>query len=660
MTSGTLAALERLDARVQAITGRIAAIGVVGMLVIGIITSIDLLVLRGLLNAPLPGSNEILQTVFAVAIASVMASGFAQRANLNVDMTQEWFGRRISAWLEVVGDLLFAALFVLLVWRVGLQALNATIRAQQTVIMQLPLAPFLWAIVAFLALCVPVQLIVFMSNLARTLAIPRTGSAGPESAAAELKRMPVSPGRFWRSALVLLAAAAAVLVGAWIGLERPVAWLAAAPLTVSIVFFTLLWVIILFLIPIAAAMMVIGLVGSAIFIGANKTLNVLGSETVGLMTNPDLALIPLFIMMGNFAKASGLADDIYRLAHATFGFLRGGVAMATVVGCAGFGALTGSSVATAVTIGAAALPEMRRRGYSPELSAGCVAAGGTLGQLVPPSTAIVLYAILVEESIGKLYIAVLIPGILSVLMYMGAIAAYVGLYPNTAPGRDRFDLCEVAHAFWRSATVFLLFAAILGGIYTGLYTATEAAAVGAVFTFLVAVYRRKLGRGSLWNVISETTRSVTMIYMMIIGALLISFFMDVTGLPAALTAAIGNSGLPPVAIIYVLVVTYIVLGTALDSFTIMIVTAPLVAPLVVHLGYDPIWWGIMMVVLCELGVVSPPFGLNLFILKTLAPDVPISSVFRGVMPFMTADCIKCVILIHFPILALWLPQTMTK
>lgn len=655
-----LKAFERLDKRVQAITGRIAAIGVVGMLVIGIITSIDLLVLRGLLNKPLPGSNEILQTVFAVAIASVMASGFAQRSNLNVDMLQDWFGRRTAAWLEVIGDLVFAALFVLLVWRVGVQAQNATMRAQQTVIMQLPLAPFLWAIVGFLALCVPVQMLVFLANLARTLAIPPAASAAGTSPRSLLERAPVAWSAYWQVALLLLLAAAAVLIGAGIWLERPLAWLTAAPTAVSIVFFVLLWVLILLLIPIAAAMMLIGLLGSAVFIGAGKTLNVLGSETVGLMTNPDLALIPLFIMMGNFAKASGLAEDIYRLAQATFGFLRGGVAMATVVGCAGFGALTGSSVATAVTIGAAALPEMRRRGYSPELSAGCVAAGGTLGQLVPPSTAIVLYAILVEESIGKLYIAVLIPGALSVLMYMGAIAAYVGLYPSIAPGRDRFDLCEVAHAFWRSATVFLLFAAILGGIYTGLYTATEAAAVGAVFTFLIALYRRKLGRGSLWNVISETTRSVTMIYMMIIGALLISFFMDVTGLPAALTKAIAGSGLPPVEIIYVLVVTYIILGTALNSFTIMIVTAPLVAPLVVHLGYDPIWWGIMMVVLCELGVVSPPFGLNLFILKTLAPNVPISSVFRGVMPFMTADCIKCVILIHFPILALWLPQTMAK
>jgi C4-dicarboxylate transporter DctM subunit len=650
-----LRALDELDIRLQALTRRIASAGVVGMLVISIVTTIDLLVLRGLLNKPLSGSNELLQTVFAVAIASVLASGFAQRANLNVDILQQWFSRRTAAWLELIGHLIFAVVLVLIAWRVGQQAATAAARGQQTVIMQLPLGPFLLAIAAFVAICAAVQMIVFLIELARTMTMSAQSSSPEQQPGHE--RQSVSFGWYLSTAGLLLSAAVVpIVIG--ISFDQPVRFLTAAPMTASIVLFALLWVLVLLLMPIALAMLLIGLFGTAFFIGTEKTLSVLGSETVGLVTNPDLALIPLFIMMGNFAKASGLAEDIYRLAHATFGFLRGGVAMATVVGCAGFGALTGSSVATAVTIGSAALPEMRKRGYSPELAAGCVAAGGTLGQLVPPSTAIVLYAILTEQSIGTLFVAVLIPGALSVLMYMGAIAAYVGLFPKIAPSRDRFDLCEVASALRRSANVFLLFAMILGGIYTGLYTATEAAAVGAVFTFVIAVYRRKLNRSTLWEVIGETTRSVTMIYMMIIGALLISFFMDTTGLPSALISAIGNSGWAPIEVIYILVVTYIILGTALDSFTIMIVTAPLIAPVVVHLGYDPIWWGIMMVVLCELGVVSPPFGLNLFILKTLAPDVPISSVYRGVMPFMTADCIKCVILIHFPILVLWLPQTM--
>ena len=651
-----LKAFDALDVSIQTLTRRIASVGVIGMLLISIVTTIDLLILRGLLNKPLAGSNELLQTILAVAIASVLASGFALRSNLNVDIFQTWFGKRTASWLEVIGHLIFAALLVLMAWRVAHQALNAAARAQQTVVMQLPTAPFLIAIAGLVVLSAAVQILVFLIELARTMA-HRTPASSEHEPDLSSDDRPVAAVTYWlTAALLLIAAATPIAIGVW--LDHPIRWFTAAPMSFSIVMFALLWVFILLLMPIAAAMLVIGLFGTAAFIGTEKALNILGSETVGLVTNPDLALIPLFIMMGNFAKASGLADDIYRLAHATFGFLRGGVAMATVVGCACFGALTGSSIATAVTIGSAALPEMRKRGYSPELAAGCVAAGGTLGQLVPPSTAIVLYAILTEQSIGKLYIAVLIPGALSVLMYMAAIAVYVGLFPNIAPGRDRFDLCEVAHSFWRSANVFLLFAVILGGIYTGLYTATEAAAVGAVFTFVIALYRRKLNRATLWNIISDTTRSVTMIYMMIVGALLISFFMDITSLPAELIAAISNSGLTPLQVIYILVVTYIVLGTALDSFTIMIVTAPLVAPVVVHLGYDPIWWGIMMVVLCELGVVSPPFGLNLFILKTLAPDVPISSVFRGVMPFLTADCIKCVILIHFPILVLWLPQTM--
>lgn len=651
-----LKTFDALDVGVQKLTRRIASVGVVGMLLISIVTTFDLLILRGLLNKPLAGSNELLQTVFAVAIASVLASGFALRSNLNVDILLDWFGKRLASWLEVIGHLIFALLMVLMAWRVGHQALNALARAEQTVVMQLPTAPFLLAIAGFVALCAIVQVLIVLIEVARTLAVNRR-ELSTEHPADLQNNVLISAFKYWLTVTLLLVAASAPIV---IGIifDHPIRWFTAAPMSFSIVMFALLWVFILLLMPIAVAMLVIGLFGTAAFIGTEKALNVLGSETVGLMTNPDLALIPLFIMMGNFAKASGLADDIYRLAHATFGFLRGGVAMATVVGCACFGALTGNSIATAVTIGSAALPEMRKRGYSPELAAGCVAAGGTLGQLVPPSTAIVLYAILTEQSIGKLYIAVIIPGVLSVLMYMAAIAAYVGLFPNIAPGRDRFDFCEVVRSFWRSANVFLLFAVILGGIYTGLYTATEAAAVGAVFTFLIAIYRRKLNRETIWNVIGDTTRSVTMIYMMIIGALLISFFMDITSLPAELISAVANSGLSALQVIYILVITYIILGTALDSFTIMIVTAPLVAPVVVHLGYDPIWWGIMMVVLCELGVVSPPFGLNLFILKTLAPDVPISSVFRGVMPFVTADCIKCVILIHFPILALWLPQTM--
>lgn len=299
---------------------------------------------------------------------------------------------------------------------------------------------------------------------------------------------------------------------------------------------------------------------------------------------------------------------------------------------------------------------MRRRGYSIELSTGCIAAGGTLGQLVPPSTAIVIYALLVEESIGRLYIAVLIPAIVTALLYMAAVGAFVWFDPRSAPGRDRFDARELLLALRGCIGVFFLFFTVVGGIYTGIFTATEAASVGAVIAFAIALFRGKLRGGALWQVVAETTRSTAMLYFVIIGAMVISFFMGTSGLPDAVTEGLTHSGLPALAVIVLLVVVYIVLGCVMDSFTIMIITAPLVASVISNLGYSPVWWGIVMVLLVEMGVVTPPFGLNLFVMKGLAPDVPLTKVFRGVLPFVAADAIKLALLIAFPSLALWLPS----
>ncbi|HEY0920737.1 TRAP transporter large permease, partial [Devosia sp.] len=299
----------------------------------------------------------------------------------------------------------------------------------------------------------------------------------------------------------------------------------------------------------------------------------------------------------------------------------------------------------------------RQRGYAASLATGCVAAGATLGQLVPPSTIIVLYAILVEESIGQLYIAILLPALLSIILYMIAIAVIVRLQPDTAPGRDPFHLLELLVALRQAIGVVILFAAVIGGIYAGIFTPTEAAAIGAVFTFAVSVLRGKLNRSTIWLVASETTRSVAMLYVLIIGALLMSFFMSVTGLPSVVIQALAASDLTPLMIIGILVVIFLVLGTVMDATAVMIMTAGIVAPLVVSLGYNPIWWGVMMVVLVEIGVVTPPFGVNLFVLKSFQKDVSLTTVYRGVMPFVAADLIKVVLLLAFPTIALWLPMT---
>ena len=431
--------------------------------------------------------------------------------------------------------------------------------------------------------------------------------------------------------------------------------LTSASTAFSISIFFLLWVLILLFVPIAAALVICALVGTGVLMGYPTALNILGSETVGLVTNEELAVLPLFMIMGAFAGVAGLSSDIYRLAHATFSPFRGGLALASVGGCAGFGALTGSSLATVATIGSVAIPEMKQRGYSMQLSTGSIAAGGTLGQLIPPSTAIVLYAILVEELIGRLYIAVLIPALLTIVLYAAAIVLWVTINPKLAPGRTPFNFREFLHALYSCKSVFVMFGLVIGGIYTGFFTATEAAAVGATFAFLIALIRGKLNRNTLGQVVGEATRSTSMLYFVIIGAMAISFFFGTSGLPQTLLNSLTGIGLSNLAVIIILIGVFIVLGTIMDAFAIMIVTAGLASAIVQSLGYDPIWWGIMMVVLVELGVLTPPFGMNLFVMKALVPEERMGTIFRGVLPFVAADIIKIALLIAFPALVLWLP-----
>ena len=329
--------------------------------------------------------------------------------------------------------------------------------------------------------------------------------------------------------------------------------LTSASTAFSISVFFLLWVLILLFVPIAAALVICALVGTGVLMGYPSALNILGSETVGLITNEELAVLPLFMIMGAFAGVAGLSSDIYRLAHATFSPFRGGLALASVGGCAGFGALTGSSLATVATIGSVAIPEMKQRGYSMQLSAGSIAAGGTLGQLIPPSTAIVLYAILVEESIGRLYIAVLIPALLTIVLYAAAILLWVTINPKLAPGRTPFNLREFLNALYSCKSVFLMFGVVIGGIYTGFFTATEAAAVGATIAFLIALYRGKLNRETLGLVVGEATRSTSMLYFVIIGAMAISFFFGTSGLPQTLLNSLIGLGLSNLAVILILI-----------------------------------------------------------------------------------------------------------
>ena len=654
-----LALLDRIDQRTVDLTRRVALIGVTGILFIAFGTIFDVSS-RFLFNKPLTGFNEVIEVGMAVAIAATFPAGAALRVNLIMDLLSERLRPLTKLRLEVLGATVLFVFYVFLTWQMGEHASDLQERGAATVFLEWQKSPFMWAVTVMLGTCVFAQFITLLARIKTMLQATRDPAAAAAGTAVAKAPAPLTGGTYFLWAAGILVAA---VVGVFL-LQQGIITLARPAQSISsllgIVTFFAMWFVSLALVPIGASMAFAGVVGCGLLMGIPQALNVLGTEAASYLTNDQLAVLPLFLLMGSFASAAGLSRDIYDVAYAIFGHLRGGLALATIGGCAGFGALTGSSVATAATVGQVALPEMRKRGYSAELATGCVAAGGTLGQLVPPSTVLVLYAILTEESIGRLFIAAIVPAIIAVAMYMMTIAVFVRVFPNSAPAaHGRASLIEIGRALKKAWGVLVLFALVIGGIYGGVFTVNEAASVGAAGAFLFALARGKLAHGQIWNVMGEVVRTTAMIYNLIFGAVTFSFFMGVSGLPDHLSVWVNSLGLEPLGVIFVLLFIYLALGTAMDSFPIMVITIPIVTPIITNIGYDLVWWGIINVCVVEAGVISPPFGINMFILKGIqGGDVPMSTVFKGVTPFFLTDCLKIVILALFPILTLWLPSTM--
>ena len=543
----------------------------------------------------------------------------------------------------MAGAVLLCAFFALLARQVEAFAETLWQQHRITAILGWPEAPFMEAVVVLLAAGALVQAIVAANTLRKAATMAQDEGS---SRAAQF------------TVAAILVAALALIGWALFDFQGMSDVAQDNPAVSVLVAFLFLWAFLLGLMPLAAVMGLLGLFGGALYLGIDPALSGFGSEPAGFLTNSQVAVLPLFLMMGSFAATAGLSDDIYALAHALLGGFRGGLALATIGGCAGFGAVTGSSVACAATIGRVALPQMRARGYAPELTTGCIAAGGTLGQLVPPSAPIIIFALLTEASIGQLFIAAVGPAILAIVLYLVTIFAFVCVAPNSVPERHRITRSELCRAVHRSLGVVVLFACVIGGLYAGIFTATEFAAVGAVGTFLFALARGRLKGGAFWRVMAETTATTALIYGLIFGALIFSLFVGATALPETATEIVAGLGLPALGTIAVLLVVYLFLGCVMDLFAVMIITVPIVTPLVTHLGFDLIWWGIVMVVVIETGLITPPFGINVFVLKSMVPDVPLGTIFRGVMPFVAADLVKLVLLVLFPAIALWLPSTM--
>ncbi len=417
-----------------------------------------------------------------------------------------------------------------------------------------------------------------------------------------------------------------------------------------------LFALILLQVPIGFAMIIVGVFGYALQAGWSPALTILASEPSGLLSSVDLATVPLFLLMGTFASAAGFSADLYNAAAAFLGHRRGGLAYATIGGCAGFGAVCGSSTATAATFAKAALPEMLRRGYGEAFTTGTIAAGGTLKSLIPPSIVMILYCIVSRTFIFDLFMAAVVPALLAIALNLAAIWIVVRLEPGVAPASARVAWAGRVQALWNAAPVLALMLAVFGGLYSGIFTVNEAASVAAVLSLAFALARRRLDWDSVWRGLRESASATAMIYVIIIGASVFTYFINLARVPEALVAMVGGLDVSPVVVIFLLLVAYLVLGAVFDEIAAMLITLPFVLPIIEKLGYDPVWWGIINVVVIELGMIIPPIGIIVFVLHGMAPHIPLRTIYRGVMPFIFADLVLLALLTLFPEIALWLPR----
>jgi C4-dicarboxylate transporter DctM subunit len=433
------------------------------------------------------------------------------------------------------------------------------------------------------------------------------------------------------------------------------------PITLTLLIFAVMLVLMAMRVPIAIAMFAAGCAGYVLKSGWLPLANFLNTQAFARFASYDLSVIPLFILMGNFATQGGISRALFQFASAVMARFRGGLAMASVLACAAFGAICGSSVATAATITGVALPEMKRHGYSGRLATGTLAAGGTLGILVPPSVPLVIYAILTEQNIAKLFAAALVPGIIAMLGYMAAIAVYVRLVPGHAPEHDDAPALTLA-ALGGIAPIAAIFLVVFGGIYGGKFTPTEGAAVGAAATFVAALLKREMSWRGFLRCFTATAEASAMIFLIFLGADVMNAALALTQVPAQLAAVVQGWGIAPVAVVAAILLFYVVLGAVMDELSMILLTIPIFFPVIMGMDFGmpkesvAIWFGIMVLMTVGFGLLAPPVGLNVYIVNGLAKDVPIGESYRGVLPFLASDVVRTVLLLLFPPLSLWVVQ----
>ena len=427
---------------------------------------------------------------------------------------------------------------------------------------------------------------------------------------------------------------------------------------VAVIGFVALFILMLLRVPVGMAMGLVGVTGFGYIVGSGPALKMIGQTTMRTVTDYTFGVIPMFLLMGAFVTNSGMSRELFRTANTFVGHLRGGLGIATVAACGAFAAICGSSVATAATFSTVAYPEMRRYGYPQSFATGVIAAGGTLGAMLPPSTVLAVYGIITEQDIGKLFIAGILPGLLAISMYISTIVLLGIVRPGFLPAGKRISWSERLAALRDIWAPLVLFIFVIGGLYGGWFTPTEAGGMGAGGAFVIGVLSGRLSRADIRRSLLQATRTAAAVFTVLIGALLFGYFLTITQTPQKVTEFLTSLGLGRYGVLALIMLMYLALGCLMDAMAMIILTVPIIFPVITALGFDPIWFGVIIVMTVELGLIHPPVGMNVFVIKSVIPDVSFTTIFVGVLPFILTDLVRLVILIAFPIIALWLPSRM--
>lgn len=605
-----------------------------GVLVVMVFLITADVILRYFFNRPIKGSYELVEFMLVLLVFLGLAYTQTKKGHLSITLLTSSLSAGTQAVINSATYLLCLGGFILITWRSIAQA--EFLRAEGTCsgVLYIPNFPFLWVVAFGSALLCLVFVIDFIDSLAGVLR---------------------DCERPWRwlaldGLLVLLLSTFPVWFE-WLPWEigRPAAGVFGVCLMIVLLFSQM---------SVGPVMAVIGFLGFSYLVNPDASLSILGMSPFRSASNHALSTIPLFILMGLLCFHAELSRDIYTTLRNWVGRMPGGLAMATVGGCAGFAAVSGSSLATAVTMGTISLPEMRRYKYADSMACGCVAAGGSIGILIPPSIPFIIYASLTEESIGKLFIAGIIPGLMEALLYILTIYIMCKIKPALGPPGPSSTFKDKVISLKGTWGILILFILVIGGIYAGIFTPTEAAGVGAFGALLLGILKGKFNRKNLLASLADTIKNTAMLFLMLIGAEIFGYFLTMSQIPFMLADFVVALPVPNVVTLLALLCVYIVLGCIMPIIPAIILTIPIFFPVVTGLGYDPIWFGVIIVTMAEMGQITPPVGINVFALSGVAKDVPLATIFKGIFPFLLADVVRVAFIIIFPALALFLPSLM--